>query len=281
MPRVPNLEFDMKLKRGMTKILIGVCMTLMLTSCDFVKNAFTHKDKTQEFVETVIQQKYDESITLLAMDHGTAPEPNLEQLKVALSNFRAGIIENFGTELKFTYMRSEKTFSTKEENNTPPNTTEAFIQIANDKEFGILKVLFDDVSGKILKVDTLDVKEPIPSMTTFWLFGLLALCVPVFNIYAIWVVTRSDAKKKWLKYIAIFVLNVPTIAYSPIAGLTYSLLNFQILAGVGFAYMGYMGASWSFGIPLAGLYWIWRIKSKQNTQRETPYAEHETRNSEH
>ena len=166
-------------------------------------------------------------------------------------------------------MKAEKKFSTNEEENTPPNTTVALVEFSNGKEFGVFKVLFDDNSGKILNINTLDVKEAIPSMTIFWLFGLLAICVPAFNVYVIRQIKRSELHKKWLKYIAVIFLNVPAITYAAVGGLSYKLLNFQILLGVSFGYMGFLNSYWSFGIPLGGLYWFWRLKKRNTEIKET------------
>lgn len=155
----------------------------------------------------------------------------------------------------------------------PPNTTVALIQFSNSKEFGVFKVLFDDATGKILNINTLDVKQPIPDMKIFWLFGTLAACVPVFNIYVIRKVKKSSLKRKWLKYLVIIVLNVPAIVYTAVGGLSLKPLNFQILLGLSFSYMGYLNSSWAFGLPLGGLYWFLKLKLRQTN---LPATENQT-----
>jgi hypothetical protein len=113
-----------------------------------------------------------------------------------------------------------------------------------------------------LNINKLDVKQPIPSMTIFWLFGLLTICIPIFNVYVIRQIKKSDLRRKWLKYIAVIVLNVPAITYAAVNGLSFKLLNFQILLGLSFSYMGFFNSFWTFGIPFGGLYWIWRLRRK-------------------
>jgi hypothetical protein len=120
--------------------------------------------------------------------------------------------------------------------------------------------LFDDVSGKMLNINTLNVKQPIPNMTLFWLFGLLALCVTAFNIYVIREVKRSSLKRKWLKYLSIVIFNVPAVTFAAVNGLSLKLLNFQILLGISFGYIGYLNSFWTFGLPLGGLYWVLKLK---------------------
>jgi hypothetical protein len=97
-------------------------------------------------------------------------------------------------------------------------------------------------------------------MTLLWLFGLLAICIPIFNIYVISQIKRSALKKKWLKYIAVIFLNTPAITYAAVNGLSFKLINLQILLGVSFGYMGYLNSYWTFGIPLGGLYWFWKLR---------------------
>ncbi len=248
------------------QIVIIILTVSMLTSCNFVSNFFKYRDTTKELVNDILKKDYDNAVNLFALEHTSFAGTNADTLKARLPAFRDILVENFGEHLDFTMMTAEKKWSTEAEENTPPNTTVVLMQFANDKEFGILKVWFDDNSKKVVYIKTLDVKEPIPSMTTFWLFGLLAMCVPVFNIYVIRQIKRSDLNKKWLKYIAVIFLNVPAITYAAVNGLSYSLLSFQIILGVSFSYMGYLSSAWTFGIPLGGLYWFWKLRQPKDKE---------------
>ena len=254
------------------QIVLTILIVFLLTGCDFIKNTFTYKDKTKEFVEYLLKEDYNKCVDLFAMEHEMAKNTDIEAMKKGLADFRAFVVKNFGTELNYSFMKSEKKFSTNAEDNTPPNTTVALIEFSNDNEFGVFKVLFDDNSGKILNINTLDIKQPIPSMAIFWLFGLLAICIPIFNIYVIRQIKRSDLKKKWLKYIAVIFLNVPAITYAVVNGLSFNLLSFQILLGVSFGYMGYLNSYWTFGIPLGGLYWFWKLRKQKNEVTEPEIA---------
>lgn len=241
-----------------------IIMTVsLLSSCDFIKNTFEYKDTTKEFVETLLIEDYDKCVDYMAMEHVLAKNSNIDTMKSGLANFRELIVNNYGTNLDYSFMKSEKKFSTVEGESTPPNTTVVLVQFSNDKEFGVLKVLFDDTSRKILNINTLSVKGPIPSMTIFWLYGLIALCVPVFNIYVIRKIKKSELHKKWLKYIAVIFLNVPAFTYAAVNGFSFNLLSFQFLLGISFSYMGYLNSAWTFGLPLGGLYWFWKLKMKK------------------
>ncbi len=249
----------------MKQILLTALTISMLTSCEFVSNTFKYKDTTKEFSQALIKEDYNKCISFMAMEHETTNKNlNIDTLKMGLANFRQSIVKNFGTDLEYSFMSSEKKFSTEEGESTPPNTTVVFVEFSNKKEFGVLKVLFDDKSNKIINIKTLEVKEPIPSMALFWLFGLIAICVLLFNIYVIRQVKRSNFKKKWLKYIAILFFNVPALTYNAVSGFSYSLLSFQIFFGLTFSYMGYLNSTWTFGIPLGGLYWLWKLRQRSN-----------------
>jgi hypothetical protein len=246
--------------KRIAQILLVIFMASLLTSCELIKNAHSYKHKTKALVEDLLKEDYDAAITHFATEHEMAKDVDVDRMKAGLADFRSGVVDNFGTDLEYSFMKAEKNFSTEEEKNPPPNTTIALIEFSNGKEFGVFKILFDDVSGKILNIATLDVQAPVPSMTGFWLFGILALAVPVFNIYVIRQIRKSAVKKKWAKYIAVIFLNVPAITYAVMEGLSVKLLSFQILLGISFSYMGFQGSYWTFGIPLGGLYWFWRLR---------------------
>lgn len=251
------------------QIVLTILTVSMLTSCSFVSNYFKYRDTTKELVNDILKKDYDNAVKLFALEHPSFAGTSADTLKARLPVFRDILVNNFGEHLDFTMMTAEKKWSTEEEESTPPNTTVVLMQFANDKEFGILKVWFDDNSKKVVFIKTLEVKQPIPSMTIFWLFGLLAMCVPVFNIYVIRQIKRSDLNKKWLKYIAVIFLNVPAITYAAVNGFSIDFLSFQILLGVSFSYMGYLSSAWTFGLPLGGLYWFWKLRQPKAEATET------------
>ncbi len=198
---------------------------------------------------------------------------NLDTLKFGLDQFRDLIERNFGNKFEYSLMKSEKKRSTVVRENTPPNTTLAFIEFSNDKEFGVFQVLFDDKTKKIINIKTLEVKEPKPNMLIFWLFGIIPLTVLLFNIYVIRQIKKSTLTKKWVKYLAVLFLNVPAISYAAIQGLSFKLLNFQILFGVSFSLMGFLGSIWTFGIPLGGIYWLWKLKQRKEAEEYDAYIQ--------
>lgn len=249
----------MKIKRLIPVLLV---LLMLSTSCEFVGNTLKYKDTTKAFVNALNKDDYNKALTYMALDHKSAKNTNIDTLKKGLGNFKMMLSQKFGTELEYSFVSATKTFSTEETN----NTTNVQIQLANKEVFGMLDVVFDDKSNKILNINVLQINQPKPSMTFFWLFGLLAICVPAFNIYVIRLIKKSDLKKKWARYLAVILLNAPSITYNAVTGLSFKLISFQFLFGIGFSFMGYLNSGWVFGIPLGGLYWLWRLKQKQKDE---------------
>ncbi|BAV06331.1 hypothetical protein SAMN05421788_106393 [Filimonas lacunae] len=267
----------------MRRLLLPVLILLtivLLSSCTFTTTTLSYRTTSKEFMQSLMDQDYDKCVSLMALEHPAMKEMNLDagKLKEGIQNMRAVITGEYGSQLDFTFMSAEKRWTSSGEGSTLPNTTKVLLQIANKKEFGVIDLVFDDSSKKILSVRQLDVKSAIPSMNSFWLFGLIALCVPLFNIYMIIRVKRSGFRKKWLKYLAIVCLNVPAVLYTAFGGVHIELLDFQILLGFGFNYGGYLNSEWAFGIPLGGLYILWQLykgkdKLVQMTMEEKPADE--------
>lgn len=245
-------------------ILLSLIVFAIITGCNFINNSFTFKDKTKACVDALIKEDYDGVIKQFDLQSEIGKTIDTVDFRKKLPILRNVIIENFGTNLSYELAESTKRFSTIKDESTPPGTTLAFIRIYNDRDFGMIKAYFDDKSGKLLSFNILlDVKEPIPDKTLFWILGLFLILVPIFNVYVIILIKRSTLKRKWLKYIAVIVLNIPTIIYSSVGGFLLKLGHFQFL-GLGFSYLGIMGGVWKVGIPLAGLYWFWRLKIKKD-----------------
>lgn len=259
----------------MNKIRISILLLTisLLASCNFVKDSFTFKDKTKEFVETLMKKDYDKCVSQMALESEMGKNTNIDTLKLGLEEFRGLVEKNFGHNFEYSLMKSEKKRSTVESENTPPNTTLALIEFSNGKEFGVFQVLFDDNSKKIININTLDVKSPLPNMMLFWLFGILPLAVLLFNIYVIREIKKSTLSKKWLKYLAVLFFNTPTFTYSAVEGLSYKIINFQFFFGISFSFMGFLGSVWTFGIPLGGIYWLWKLKQHKIDEEFNTEAE--------
>ncbi|SHG63789.1 hypothetical protein SAMN04488109_1183 [Chryseolinea serpens] len=251
------------------RVFILPLFAFVFSSCDFIKNAFEYTDTTEAFVNCLLHENYDKSLEYMALEHEMAKNTNLDSLKAGLVKFRDVVAGNLGTELRYSLVSTEKKFSTNASENMPPHTTLAFVQLANKERFGVVEVLFDDASKKILNIRTLGAPSAIPNMIPFWAIVLLALTIPAFNIYMIVQIKRSTLNRKWLKYLAVIFLNAPTITYSAVSIVSFKLLYFQFLLGISLYTMGYSGSIVSVGIPLGGLYWLWKLKH-QDTPLPSP-----------
>jgi hypothetical protein len=85
----------------------------------------------------------------MAMDNEIAKDTNIDTLKQWLDNFREVTVNNFGSDLDYTFMKAEKKWSSNSNEATHPNTTTVLMQLSNKKEFGVLQVIFDDRSSKM------------------------------------------------------------------------------------------------------------------------------------
>lgn len=245
-------------------LLIAIC-----SSCGFLKDTLDYRAKTEVFIENLLSEDYDKCLESMALEHELAASLDVDTLRNGLVNIRSSIANNFGTDLDYTLIRAEKTLVSTAENAMPPNLTVLLLEIKNKSEFGVFRAVFDDASKKVLHVRILNIKKPIPNMLSFWLFGILALAVLAFNVYVIVQIYKSTLKRKWLKYLMVLILNVPTLSYAATEGFSFELLSFQFLFGVSLSLMGYMGSVLAFGIPLGGLYWFWKLKfARQRSEDE-------------
>lgn len=224
-------------------------LTILFSSCSFVGNVNKYSKTSKELINSIVNEDYTKAYDFFA--YNESDKMPLDTFKVQIDNFRELIIDNFGTNFDLSFTLAEKTtFKTGEPG---PHPTKVQIQLKNDSTYGYFTVLFDDEVNKVSKISLMDTKNVIPSMTLFWLFGLLPLLVFGFNIYTIRRVSKSDLNKKWLKIIGIIILNVPALTYSVVNGFKIEPLNFQIFLGISFGMMGYVGTFWTFGLPIGSI----------------------------
>ncbi|WP_158995344.1 hypothetical protein [Mucilaginibacter sp. L196] len=234
-------------------------ISILFARCSFISNTFNYKDKTEEFVNAIVQKKYNKCISM--MDQQSNLPTNPDTVKAALDKLSAILSQNFAGKLNYSLISSKKTFSTDKSESTPPGQTLVFVQIDNSNYVGEVKLMFDDKTLKITSFYIMDVYEQMGTMLYYWLFGILVLGVLAFNIYMIVQLKRSKAPKKWIGYLLIILLNVPTLSYFPISGFHFNLLSFQFLLGVSFLSAGYINSYLAFGFPLGGLIVLYKLKT--------------------
>jgi hypothetical protein len=240
-------------------VITAILITTIFSGCTFISNTFNFKSKTETFVNAILEKKYDKCISLIAFPANA--HPNQDTLKAQFANLNNMLISHFGNKLNYTFISSQKTITSDNSGSTPEGQTLAFVQIDNSNYVGEVKLMFDDKTLKITSFYIMDVYEQMGTMLYYWLFGILVLGVLAFNIYMIVQLKRSKAPKKWIGYLLIILLNVPTLSYFPISGFHFNLLSFQFLLGVSFLSAGYINSYLAFGFPLGGLIILYKLKT--------------------
>ncbi|SDT49096.1 hypothetical protein SAMN05216490_3704 [Mucilaginibacter mallensis] len=238
-------------------IIPAILLTVLLGGCSFIGNVFSYKDTSKQFCEALIHEDYNKCTSLMDLQGVNAQY--VDTIQKSLKLVHQSLVQNFGTKLDYSFETAQKTFSTRSDG-TAPGQTVFRMQVSNATEFGEVQVIFNDKSQKIFNFNLLDVKQKIPNMTTFWLFAIIPLLILALNIYVIVQIRRSNIKRKWLKYLAVILLNVPTIGYNAVGGIFFKLLSVQILFGLTFAYTGYLNSVWAFGVPLGSLFVLFMLK---------------------
>ena len=241
------------------KFIILLLSITIFTSCNFINNTIEYNDSSKEFMNTILKQNVDKSLPYFALESEAAKNVDINQMKNGLEEFRTKILDNFGSELNYEFISANKHYSSVAENNTPKNTTVVNLQFENETNFGVVEMLYDDNSKKLLNINILDVKQPIPNTSLLYVIGLISLIIPIFNIYVINKIRKSNLSKKWLKYIAVVIFNFPTFIYNVVTGLGFKIFQFTFL-GLGFQATGYLNSVVTIGIPIAGIYWFWKLK---------------------
>lgn len=195
------------------------------------------------------------------MNVGTSKNQNeVMMARIGLDTLRDKLNGHFGNQLVYKIMSVQHEVSEDAYYSLPPNTTLVTVEINNNVNIGALQALFDNHTGKIVNIKSFSVKEPIPNMVIFWLAGLPVLIVLIFNFYTLALVFRSKLKLKLLYYIAIIVINVPTLEYHAVKGFDIKLYSFQYFLGVYFQKVNYLGSVWDVGLPLGAIFAWWMIK---------------------
>lgn len=243
--------------------IISVLLLLILSSCSQLIDTEFYESTVIEYTEAMIAEEYDRCMDLMAIEHESYQHIDINSMKASLPDIREALVSNFGEDLKYTATHVEKVIFGKSENGLPPNTTGVLIQFENQEEFGHINAIFDNETNKMINWSLEEVRESIPSMLPFWLFGLLAICVPLFNIYVINLIRKSNLTRKWLKYLMVILLNIPSVYYTGIGEFGIQLGSSQVILGISFSYVSYIYSSWIFGVPIGGLYWYRKLKQGQ------------------
>ena len=244
--------------------LAVVCISL--SGCDnYIRNNFTYSNTAKTFMKSLMQKDYDKCISLMERSKNAERKTYRDSMKTGLESFRTQVEKKLGDNIDyaFLYAWKSKNFNLVE----IPDKTSIRLQLSNDQDLCIIEAMFNDKTGKIESINPYGIKEssPIPDTSDFWIFGIIAICIPIFNIYILRRVHRSDMANKWQSYLIIILFNVPAVGYALSHGMFYDFFAGQYFLGFGFVKMGY-GSRWIFGVPLGSLYILWKLKKGKYTK---------------
>ena len=247
----------------MKKIVITlVLLAALLSSCNLANDLWGYYNKTKDFTNSLNHKDYERCITMLDMDlmqeNNIAKDTLIAQMKMI-----NGIIDDYFGAVTYSspYVQMNSSWtSTHGSSKTYPH---ASINFDNGKYVGEFDITFDNKSKKIRGFKLIEMKEPIPNLTLFWVFMVLGIFNAAFIIYVITLVKHSDSKRKKRKYALAILLSLPTLSYNSFSGISFHLLNVQLFLGSGFSKTGYFSTVWDLAFPLGALIVIYRLRKEK------------------
>jgi hypothetical protein len=149
--------------------LFMLAFVMLFSSCGFIRNQFKYSQTAKEFVNTILRKDYAHATAFFAFEHISFSGINRDSFQLKLPAFREQLISTFGEHVECSFMTTEKEWTTANSDSdqhtvekrlaaNSPKTT-VMMQLSNDKEFGVCKFLFDDVSKKVINVEILPEKK--------------------------------------------------------------------------------------------------------------------------
>lgn len=256
------------MRKNLFAIIVTVLTIPLLSGCQIISN-FTDKAKygapSEEFMNYLMKRDYDKCVSLMDISR----TPNTTELKAGLNRFRTNLANDFGENLSFSFMGSA---DNKPGISAKPGTKIFLIQLSNQTELGVVEAIFDAKSDKIADIMALKIRDQVPNRTDFWVFGFVCLLVPIFNLFVIRKVMRSNMANKWLYYFIVIVLNIGAIGCIPVKGLVFNLYKMEPILGFDYLSLGLMGSSFIMGVPVGGIYVLWTLKKGDYKKVDTVKA---------
>ncbi|MFI0430376.1 hypothetical protein [Mariniflexile sp. HMF6888] len=66
----------------LNQTLLLLLTVSLFISCDFINNAFTYKDTTEGFVNALIEENYEKSLTFMAIENEAFENTNIDTLSL-------------------------------------------------------------------------------------------------------------------------------------------------------------------------------------------------------
>ena len=251
--------------KNLLQLIVCIILLISLTACGQVKLNNEFKQIAKTYVQSLVNRDYNRCSELIEIQANSLSGTNYDSLRSELPKHADLLNKNFKKDLKYTAYSSKNLPFNRLNYDIPINTTITYIQIANDTDFGVIKLLFDNNSKKIIDYEALKIKTKIPDMRPFWLFGIIAVLALIFKFYVAFLALKSNIEKKVLTVFLILFFNLPTITYSTFSGLAIKAKVILLFFGVGFSSMGYANSFIGIGFPLASVIFIWKWKFQKKS----------------
>jgi hypothetical protein len=248
----------MPVKKFILPILI---LALILPGCSGINGLWNYYNTTNDFTSLLNKKDYDRCIYLFDRELLESEQYPKDTLIDRMKLVNKTIADNFGT-VKYSSPWVVSNYSFTSSNGANRSVPRATVSFDNGKEFGIMDITFDSRSQKITSFYLRDFKKPIPDESLFWVFMVFGIINAAFIIYVIVLIKRSGSKHKKRKYALAIMLNLPTLSYSALAGISFHLFNIQLFLGSGYSKTGYLDATWDLAFPLGALLVINKLKKE-------------------
>ena len=239
-------------------ILIGGCGS----NEEFVENNIPKKEDgfAKHYIHLLKKEKYDSAYYLLASSIKNQNSLNgLKQISPYLQNVDSGITI-------ISFYKSSKTLLFSTSKNDSQSVTNTEIDYKTDLKKGWLHInlVVENINNnlRISGIHVEPISQPIEELTAFtfknagfvdYLFLIIAVFIPVFIIYSIIQLFRTEISKKWLRFIFILFGICKFNLYWATSKITLALFSFQIL-GAGYYKPGILSPYIiSISIPLGAI----------------------------
>lgn len=213
------------------------------------------EELSSNFVHSLVNGNSDAALGLI--------DPNLHQdsASAMLDALRYRLMNNFGKEISVKTLGSEQVVLLLGSNKLlSQSPRRSYVQIEDGYKFSVIQVVFND-ANKIVSFGMLREIYPKPKTQRMWMIGIpILLIVLGFNIFVMYKVYKSDVRRKWLKFLMILLLNLPSIGYSAINGVFFKIIYINLL-GVSFSYSSYWSTYLVISFPIGAIIVYWKLKN--------------------
>lgn len=213
---------------------------------------------SKKFVENIVSGNMLQNLDFIVVDSNTGKDSAI----ASFEGMRYRIMNEFGKDVKITslgYNQAVLLMGSARVQDHFDGLKYSYVQIEDKNRFSVFQLSF--AGDKIVDFGMLNEIYAKPDTQKMWFIGIpILLLVLSFNIFVIFKVYKSNVTRKWIKYMMIACLNLPTIGMSSIGGFFFRFISIRAM-GIGVGWGNYFNTYWAVGIPLGGIVVLWRLSS--------------------